>query len=294
MIFGAGRPGTAAVVTTASAAAMRESSTSCCLRLFLGRQLAGVAAGAVRADARIDELRAERLHLFLGRAAYVIRFDDGTQAAGRGDGLKSGDAGADDEHRRRPDRAGRGRQHRQELRQIVGGDQHGLVAGDGGLGRQGVHGLSPRYARDEFHGETGDAALLQGLHFGLAAIGLHVADDDRPRLQTRNLFDRQGLYSEQNLCLIQDGCRRIRPSDVLVGIVRESGECAETPLNEDLGARLGEFADNLGREADARFLRRAFAKRTYGDWHARPSEGYWIPLPATRLEILKRIKTLRC
>ena len=32
MIFGAGRPGTDAVVTTASAAAIRESSTSCCLR----------------------------------------------------------------------------------------------------------------------------------------------------------------------------------------------------------------------------------------------------------------------
>ena len=29
MIFGAGRPGTEAVVTTASAAAMRASSTSC-------------------------------------------------------------------------------------------------------------------------------------------------------------------------------------------------------------------------------------------------------------------------
>ena len=31
MIFGAGRPGTEAVVITASAAAMRASSTSCCL-----------------------------------------------------------------------------------------------------------------------------------------------------------------------------------------------------------------------------------------------------------------------
>ncbi len=31
MILGAGRPGIAAVVTTASAAAMRDSSTSCCL-----------------------------------------------------------------------------------------------------------------------------------------------------------------------------------------------------------------------------------------------------------------------
>ena len=31
MIFGAGRPGTDAVVITASAAAMRASSTSCCL-----------------------------------------------------------------------------------------------------------------------------------------------------------------------------------------------------------------------------------------------------------------------
>ena len=107
MIFGAGRPGTEAVVTTASAAAMRASSTSCCLRLLLRGELARVAAAALGAHAGLDELGAEGLHLLARGAAHVVGLDHRAQAPRGGDGLQSGDACADDQHLRRADGARR-------------------------------------------------------------------------------------------------------------------------------------------------------------------------------------------
>ena len=58
--------------------------------------------------------------------------------------------------------------------------------------------------------------VLQGLHFGLACIGLHEADDDRPGFQPLNLLDREGLYGQHHVCLLEHGSRRIRPGHVLV------------------------------------------------------------------------------
>src|SRR3569833_3491409 len=101
--------------------------------LFLSRQLARVAADAIRADTRIDELRAKGLHLLLGGASDVIRFDDRAEATGSGDGVKSGDAGANNQYGRRPNGAGSSREHWHEFGQIIGCYQNGLVAGDGGL-----------------------------------------------------------------------------------------------------------------------------------------------------------------
>ena len=77
------------------------------LRLLLGRELAGVAACALGADAGLDELRAQRLDLFAGGRAHVVGLDDGAQALRRGDGLQPGDARADHQHLRRADGARR-------------------------------------------------------------------------------------------------------------------------------------------------------------------------------------------
>src|SRR3990167_8621540 len=51
--------------------------------------------------------------------------------------------------------------HRHEARVVVGGQQHGLVAGDIGLRREHVEALRARGARRAFEGEGGDAA---GIH----------------------------------------------------------------------------------------------------------------------------------
>src|SRR5690606_14945997 len=62
-------------------------------RLLLARELARVAAGAFARDARVDELRAERLHLLARGAAHIVAFDHRAQAPGRRDGLQPRDAG---------------------------------------------------------------------------------------------------------------------------------------------------------------------------------------------------------
>ena len=77
------------------------------LGLLLGGELAGIAAGAVGADPGLDELGAQRLHLFAGGATDVIRLDHGAQAARRGDGLQARHARADDQRLRRADGARR-------------------------------------------------------------------------------------------------------------------------------------------------------------------------------------------
>ena len=59
---------------------------------------AGLAGGLLVLDA--DEGRAERLDLLLRRRPDVGGRDDGAEAAGRGDRLQPGDAGADRRRRR--------------------------------------------------------------------------------------------------------------------------------------------------------------------------------------------------
>ena len=80
MMRGAARPGTEAVLTTASLAAMRASSTSCCLRLLLGGELARVAAGALGARRRSRRTWRRATSPARGRAAHVVGLDHGAQA----------------------------------------------------------------------------------------------------------------------------------------------------------------------------------------------------------------------
>src|SRR5207249_3218513 len=62
------------------------------LAFLLFRELASVASRALRAHTRVDELRAERLHLFLGRAAHVVRFHHCAQPSCRSYSLQSRDS----------------------------------------------------------------------------------------------------------------------------------------------------------------------------------------------------------
>ena len=60
------------------------------LGFFLGCQLACVAAGAIRADTRVNKLRPERFDLFLGSATNVVRLDYSAEPPGRKSGAKVG------------------------------------------------------------------------------------------------------------------------------------------------------------------------------------------------------------
>src|SRR5207248_10046641 len=104
------------------------------------RLCAGVTTRALlRLERKLEELRAETLHFFGRRSAYVVRLDHSTEPAGRRDGLQAGYAGAEDEHLRRRHGAGSRHEHREELRQSFGGEQRGAVAADQRLARQRVH-----------------------------------------------------------------------------------------------------------------------------------------------------------
>ena len=79
------------------------------------------------------------------------------EPARRGDRLQPGHAGAQHQHLGRAHGARGGGQHREEARQLLGGDQRGAVAADRGLRGERVHRLRARDARDRLHREAGDA-----------------------------------------------------------------------------------------------------------------------------------------
>src|SRR3984957_1034462 len=215
------------------------------LTLFFVGELASVPTRAVGTDPGVDELRAQGLHLFLGCAAHVIRFDYRSEAPRGRDGLESRDSRPNDENLRRADSPGGGGEHRHELLQIVGGDEHSLVAGDGRLRRQGVHRLCSRDTRNEFHGETGDPALLQRFDLRLPRVGLHETDDHGPRLKPLNLVHGERLDGQDHIRLLQHGARRVRPGDVLICGIRELRPGAGTTLDQNPGSGLGELPGDL-------------------------------------------------
>ena len=101
------------------------------LRLLLGGERGGVAALVLRAghlELELHERRPQALHLLLHDRPRVERRHDGAEAAGGGDRLQAGHAGAEDEHLGGRDRAGGGHQHGEELRQRLGGEDHRPVA----------------------------------------------------------------------------------------------------------------------------------------------------------------------
>ena len=101
--------------------------------LLLGELARVSALGLLADDAGLEERRAQALHLLLDHGPHVEAGDDGAQATRGRDRLQPGDAGADHEHLRGGDGPCGGHQHRQELRQPVGREEHRLVAGDRGL-----------------------------------------------------------------------------------------------------------------------------------------------------------------
>jgi hypothetical protein len=88
--------------------------------------------GGGRVERELDELGAEALDLFLHRRPHVVRLHDGAEPLRRGDRLQPCDAGAEHQHLCGGERAGRGHEQREHLRQMVGRQQHGFVAGDRG------------------------------------------------------------------------------------------------------------------------------------------------------------------
>ena len=118
---GALRPGISAVAIAMLACARRLPTSTACRCIQRCGHRPRVAADALRDLAllvgfvgHVDELRAQRLDLLLDRGPHVGRLDDRAEPLGGGDRLQAGDAGAEDQHARGLDRAGRGHHHRHQ------------------------------------------------------------------------------------------------------------------------------------------------------------------------------------
>ena len=104
MSFGAGRPGTAAVVITQSAAATRSASSSRWRRWSSSESsfayCAGAAALALLLHLDLDELGAEALDLLLDRRPHVVGLDHRAEPLRGRDRLQARDARAEHQHAR--------------------------------------------------------------------------------------------------------------------------------------------------------------------------------------------------
>ena len=168
-----------------------------------------------------DELGAERGDLFLGGGAHVVGGHDRTEAAGRGDGLETGDAGAHDEHLGRGNGACGGHHHRHGAAIDLGAFDDGAVAGEVRLRGERVHRLGAGDSRGELHRQAGDLAGVERRDLVCCVgEGLHQGDQGRAFGQGRDL-------------------RRLRPADLEDDI---RAGCCSGGAGSDGGARLGEGA----------------------------------------------------
>ena len=113
--------------------------------------------------------------------------DDGAEAAGGDDSLKTGDAGAHHEDSCRRDGAGGGNHHGVHLWQGLGGHERGLIARDGGHGRESVHRLGAADTRDQLQRKGGDALFRQLAGRLRRSQRIEQADHDLTAAQQRQV-----------------------------------------------------------------------------------------------------------
>ena len=225
---------------------------------LLGRQLAGVAAGAGRVDGRLelDELGAQALGLLARLGPDVVGLDHRAEAAGGADRLEPGHADAQDQDVGRLGRPGRGRQEREVAAVGVGRDEHGLVAADVGLRRQRVHRLRARQrARDRVEADRGHAAVGQRLG-GLRIDERARAGRARPgpaRSLPTSAVGRLGDAQDRVGVAVQVVGRDDRRAGLFVRRVGDRRAGAGAALDEDVEPGRLELAEHFGYQGDAPF-----------------------------------------
>ena len=179
--------------------------------LILGRHLLGITAGGFGGLELFifdgDKFCPQRGHLFLGRGAHIGGGDNGPQAPCRGNGLQAGNPGPHDKGFGRCHGARRGHHHRQGLAIKGGGLNHGAITGQIGLGRERIHGLSARNARNEFHGIKINALGGTGAYKGGVIKGVQETSNPCPFFQARQDICTRATHTEQHICPFQ-GRRR--------------------------------------------------------------------------------------
>ena len=129
-------------------------------RLILGLS-AGVAAGPLGLCCGLNELCAKRAHLLTRGRTHVEGAHHRTETSRRGNGLEAGNTSTEHKGLGGGDAPRCRGQHRQELIERTGANQHRLVASHAALRGEHVHGLRAADARYQFECEGGEAALFQ-------------------------------------------------------------------------------------------------------------------------------------
>ena len=151
---------------------------------------------------------------------------------------------------------------------MVGGEQHGLVAGDVGLGGEHVQALRAGSTRRGFQGEGGDTA------FGHAGDVLVVERIEHAKQHGAGLHLRQLAFAGRDNLQHQFRAERIGGSadlraDSFVGGIRLAGADARTALDDHLMALPDQFLDRLRRCCDPRLT--GLGLEGYTDLHSQIS-----------------------
>ena len=157
--------------------------------------LSGVAAFALLGlEVKLDEGGAEALHLCARRGAHVVGADIGTEPSGGRDGLEPGNTGTEHQHLGGRHRAGRCHVEGEELRELLGCQQHCPVARDQRLGREHVHRLRPGDPGQKVQAERRDPALPKRTDEVEVRRGLEVAHDAGALAHKADLLQAQRLH----------------------------------------------------------------------------------------------------
>ena len=143
---------------------------------------------------------------------HVVGLDLRAEPPRRRDRLQPRDAGADDEDARGGDRAGRRHQHREHARQVVGRQQHALVAGDRRHRRERVHALRARDARHQLHRERRDARACASARIASGDPSGSAKPIDRLSAATARRLGRSRSHLQQDVGRREHVARAARPS----------------------------------------------------------------------------------
>src|SRR5690606_18609904 len=151
-----------------------------------------------------------------------------------------------------PHGAGGGGEHREELGRGLGGDQHGLVSGRGGLRGEDVHGLRTRCSRQQLQGEGGDVVVAQSLHQRMFAERRQGTDEHGAAAHRGHQIGRWRLYREDD---VGSGIyfARAGGGSHAVGAVGETGREARTLLDQKLHAGRAELLRHFRHHGDTPF-----------------------------------------
>jgi len=209
----------------------------------------------------VDELGTQRFDLFFDAGAHIRGFDHRAQALGGSDGLQAGHPDTEHHQPRGLDGASRRHEHGEQALVLVGGQHHGLVAGDVGLAREHVEALGARSARRGLEGEAGQAGLRQRRQAG-GIEGVEHADQGSAGAHLGQLGRAGRAHLEHQLGPQGAGGSDHFGPDRLVGGVGGAGSHAGAALHAHAMTLRHQFFDRFGRGSDPRFACRAFGRNT--------------------------------